>query len=49
VHFRTVALSKPVASRGGVIACSKRSAGYFRYESLPAIFSTSVMQHEVAG
>jgi len=49
VHFRTVGLSKAVASRGGFIACSRRNAEYFRYESLPAIFSTSVMQHEVAG
>ena len=49
VHFRTVGLSKAVAGRGGIIVCSKRNAEYFRYESLPAIFSTSVMQHEVAG
>jgi CAI-1 autoinducer synthase len=49
VNFRTVGLSKAVASRGGIIVCSNRNAEYFRYESLPAIFSTSVMQHEVAG
>ncbi len=49
VHFRTVGLSKAVASRGGLIICSRRNAEYFRYESLPSIFSTSVMQHEVAG
>jgi len=49
VHFRTVGLSKAVASRGGIIVCSQHNAEYFRYESLPAIFSTSVMQHEVAG
>jgi CAI-1 autoinducer synthase len=49
VHFRTIGLSKAVASRGGLIACSRRNAEYFRYESLPSIFSTSVMQHEVAG
>ncbi len=49
VHFRTIGLSKAVASRGGLIVCSKRNAEYFRYEALPAIFSTSVMQHEVAG
>jgi CAI-1 autoinducer synthase len=49
VHFRTIGLSKAVASRGGIIACSRRNAEYFSYESLPAIFSTSVMQHEVAG
>lgn len=49
VHFRTVGLSKAVASRGGAIACSARNAEYFRYESFPVIFSTSVLQHEVAG
>ncbi|MEO0620291.1 MAG: alpha-hydroxyketone-type quorum-sensing autoinducer synthase [Pseudomonadota bacterium] len=49
VHFRTIGLSKAVASRGGAIACSARNAEYFRYESLPVIFSTSVLQHEVAG
>ena len=49
VHFRTIGLSKAVASRGGLIVCSRRNAEYFRYKSLPAIFSTSVMQHEVAG
>lgn len=49
VHFRTIGLSKAVASRGGVIACSRHNAEYFRYEALPAIFSTSVMHHEVAG
>jgi len=49
VHFRTVGLSKTVASRGGAIACSARNAEYFRYESFPVIFSTSVLQHEVAG
>lgn len=49
VHFRTVGLSKAVASRGGLVVSSKRNVEYFRYEALPAIFSTSVMQHEVAG
>lgn len=49
VHFRTVGLSKAVASRGGLVVSSRRNIEYFRYESLPAIFSTSVMQHEVAG
>ena len=49
VHFRTIGLSKAVASRGGVIVCSRHNAEYFRYEALPAIFSTSVMHHEVAG
>jgi CAI-1 autoinducer synthase len=49
VHFRTVGLSKAVASRGGLVVSSRRNIEYFRYEALPAIFSTSVMQHEVAG
>ena len=49
VHFRTIGLSKAVASRGGIVVASRRNAEYFRYEALPAIFSTSVMQHEVAG
>ena len=49
VHFRTVGLSKVVASRGGIVVCSKRNAEFIRYESFPAIFSTSVLPHEVAG
>lgn len=49
VHFRTVGLSKAVASRGGLVVSSRRNIEYFRYEALPTIFSTSVMQHEVAG
>ncbi len=49
VHFRTVGLSKAVASRGGFVACSRRNAEFLRYESLPVIFSTQVLAHEVAG
>lgn len=49
VHFRTLGLSKAVASRGGAIVSSRRNAEFFRYEALPAIFSTSVLPHEVAG
>ena len=49
VHFRTAGLSKAVASRGGLIACSQRNAEFLRYEALPLIFSTQVLAHEVAG
>ena len=49
VHFRTVGLSKAVASRGGVVLCSRRNAEFFRYQAFPAIFSTSVLPHEIAG
>ena len=50
VHFRTVGLSKAVASRGGL---DRLVSPQYRVSSAtnrcPAIFSTSVMQHEVAG
>lgn len=49
VHFRTIGLSKAVASRGGVVVCSARNAEFFRYEAFPMMFSTSVLAHEVAG
>jgi CAI-1 autoinducer synthase len=49
VHFRTIGMSKAVASRGGVVVCSERNAEYLRYHAYPLIFSTSVMPHEVAG
>jgi CAI-1 autoinducer synthase len=49
VHFRTVGLSKAVASRGGVVIGSARNMELFRYEAYPMIFSTSVLGHEVAG
>ncbi len=49
VHFRTTGLSKAVASRGGLVVCSQRNAEFLRYESLPTIFSTQVLAHEVAG
>jgi CAI-1 autoinducer synthase len=49
VHFRTVGLSKAVASRGGVVVGSARNMEFFRYEAYPMIFSTSVLGHEVAG
>ncbi len=49
VHFRTIGLSKAVASRGGIVVCSRRNAEFLRYEALPTIFSTSVFAHEVAG
>ncbi len=48
VHFRTIGLSKAVPCRGGLVICSQRNAEFLRYESLPAIFSTTVLGHEVA-
>ena len=49
VHFRTVGLSKAIASRGGLVITSDRNAEFLRYEALPIIFSTTVLPHEVAG
>ncbi|MEO1206847.1 MAG: alpha-hydroxyketone-type quorum-sensing autoinducer synthase [Pseudomonadota bacterium] len=49
IHFRTIGLSKAVPSRGGLVICSQKNAEFLRYESLPTIFSTTVLGHEVAG
>lgn len=49
VHFRTASLSKAFASRGGLVLCSSRHAEYLRYQSLPAIFSSGLLPHEIAG
>lgn len=49
VHFRTASLAKAFAGRAGFIACSKRFSTYFRYESNPAIFSSTLLPYEVAG
>ncbi len=49
IHFRTVGMSKAVASRGGVVLGSARNMEFFRYEAFPMIFSTTVLPHEVAG
>ncbi|MDQ2695599.1 MAG: quorum-sensing autoinducer CAI-1 synthase, partial [Pseudomonadota bacterium] len=49
VHFRTASLAKAFAGRAGVIACSRRFADYFPFESRPAIFSSALLPHEIAG
>ncbi|MFA6921216.1 MAG: alpha-hydroxyketone-type quorum-sensing autoinducer synthase [Gallionella sp.] len=49
VHFRTASLAKAFAGRAGFIACSARFAEYFKFESTPAIFSSTLLNHEVAG
>lgn len=48
VHFRTASLAKAFAGRAGFIACSKRLADYFKYESLPSIFSSTLLPYDVA-
>ncbi len=49
VHFRTASLSKAFAARGGLILGSARNMEYLRYESRPAIFSSGLLPHELAG
>lgn len=49
VHFRTASLAKAFAGRAGFIACAERFTEYFKFESLPAIFSSTLLPHEVAG
>lgn len=49
VHFRTFSLSKAFVTRAGVVAGPADIMDYFPYESRPAIFSSAVLPHEVAG
>ncbi|WP_018608770.1 alpha-hydroxyketone-type quorum-sensing autoinducer synthase [Uliginosibacterium gangwonense] len=47
VHFRTASLAKAFAGRAGFVTCSERFAEYFKFESNPAIFSSTLLPHEV--
>lgn len=49
VDFITLSLAKSFAGRAGLITCSERFAGYFPYISFPAIFSSTLLNHEIAG
>ena len=49
VHFRTASLAKAFAARAGFISCPPSFSEYFKFESLPAIFSSTLLPHEVAG
>jgi CAI-1 autoinducer synthase len=49
VHFVTASLAKAFAGRGGFITCTKEFKDYFLLESHPAIFSSSLLPHEIAG
>lgn len=49
VHFITASLAKAFAGRAGFIACSRRLTEFIKYSSHPAIFSSALLPHEVAG
>lgn len=48
VHFRTASLAKAFAGRAGFITCSSHFKGYFLSSSRPAIFSSCLLEHELA-
>jgi CAI-1 autoinducer synthase len=49
VQYRTFSLSKAFATRAGMVAGPARVMSYFPYVARPAIFSSAVLLHEVAG
>jgi CAI-1 autoinducer synthase len=49
VHFITASLAKAFAGRAGIILCPARFAKYYPYMAYPAIFSSTLLPHEIAG
>lgn len=49
VDFRTASLAKAFCGRGGIIAGSAKVLEYIRYEARPAIFSSAVLNYDIAG
>lgn len=49
VHFVTASLAKAYCARAGVISCSRQFKPYFAFESMPAIFSSTLLPPELAG
>mgnify|MGYP002829616660 CR=1 FL=1 len=42
-------MAKAFAGRAGLIACSERLREFIKYNALPAIFSSSLLPHDIAG
>lgn len=49
VHFRTASLAKAFCGRAGLITCTREFQDYFAFTSLPAIFSSALLPHDLAG
>ncbi len=49
VEFRTASLAKAFAGRGGIITCRHDFHDYFLSTSLPSIFSSALLLHDLAG
>ncbi|MDH5408314.1 MAG: quorum-sensing autoinducer CAI-1 synthase [Gammaproteobacteria bacterium] len=47
IHFRTASLAKAFAGRAGLITCSDSFSDYFKFTSTPAIFSSTLLLHEI--
>jgi CAI-1 autoinducer synthase len=49
VAYRTASLAKAFAGRAGLIACSGPVADFLPFHSLGAIFSSTLLPHDIAG
>lgn len=49
VHFVTASLAKAFAARAGLVAGSRRLMQFLPYNARPAIFSSALLAHEIAG
>ena len=49
VSFLTASLAKAFAGRAGIIFCPEQFAQYYPYMAFPAIFSSTLLPHEIAG
>ncbi|NVI87583.1 alpha-hydroxyketone-type quorum-sensing autoinducer synthase [Actinomadura sp. BRA 177] len=50
VDFRTASLAKALPGRAGLIACDRPGfADYFTHTALPAVFSSTLLPHDIAG
>jgi CAI-1 autoinducer synthase len=50
IHFRVASLSKAFTGRAGFITCCDEAfVDYFKMESWPAVFSSTLLPHDVAG
>jgi CAI-1 autoinducer synthase len=49
VAYRTASLAKAFAGRAGLISCSGQVADFLPFHSLGAIFSSTLLPHDVAG
>ncbi|WP_426741210.1 aminotransferase class I/II-fold pyridoxal phosphate-dependent enzyme, partial [Pseudomonas aeruginosa] len=49
IDLLTASLAKAFSGRGGLIAGDRRLIEYIRYSSLPSIFSSALMPHDLAG